>query len=215
MDHLPTTDAPLARNRRTTCPQPMDHLPMTDGALVHNRWTTCPQVGSSLPAVESAIARSPIRTSLPPKPTLTRKQPPPYCPPHKWAVARRWLFWRRVPIGSRTHHSMTEVLDIDEPATWHEDFRELLYAQAMWSRICEKIGGDELAALRFYEQITCNPGHLRDPLARILRETAKKILESRYAFTMACHGCRVVDRTSYATSGIMPSDTKALIEMAR
>lgn len=109
---------------------------------------------------------------------------------------------------------MSEVLNIDEPESWIEDFSNLVFYDPTWSEVSEKIQNVEMDAINFYAQLDCDPKYLSDPLAQRLRHEASKILEEKYEYVLACHGCRINDVDSYRTHGIRLSEPDTLVQLA-
>jgi hypothetical protein len=104
-------------------------------------------------------------------------------------------------------------LDLDDPGTWDDAFRRLVYGADTWRSVLDRLEDDD--GMDFLSQLTCRPGCLRDDLASRLRSAGLKILLDSYDNVIGYHGCRLAQHSTYRQHGILPSNTALLIEYAR
>jgi hypothetical protein len=107
---------------------------------------------------------------------------------------------------------ISRLLDPDLESTWSDI--EAAVNEA-WQEINIKFDLGEEQGKQFLNQLTCVNEFLADNLARSLRQKGREILYTRYSHVAGYHGCRPIDRTSYKTKGILPSNTNAVISQAR
>ena len=104
----------------------------------------------------------------------------------------------------------TALLDLDDPATWHHDLHDLVYAPGTW----EILLADFQGPCSLYSEIGNLPQNIRSPIARLLRDQCENTLRTHYTHVTVYHACRTTDPNQYLQNGILTSSRERLIPKA-
>ena len=103
------------------------------------------------------------------------------------------------------------ILDLDEPGTWNESLRQVVYDDSTWPVLLT----DYHAKGEKYQQLHHEPSDVSDPFVRTLRNRCENLVRTCYTHVAAYHACCTDDPARYHKHGILTSSHERLTGNAK
>ena len=106
--------------------------------------------------------------------------------------------------------SMT--LDLDDRSTYADEYKQILYAEDVWSLLEEDFNGRPSILL---QELLSDPADIRDPFIKDLHAKCDAVFRENYSNVITYHACRILDPEEYFKVGLLTSSRERLIAKAR
>jgi len=104
------------------------------------------------------------------------------------------------------------TLDLDDRSTYVDEYKQILYAEDVWSILEEDFHSK---FQRILQELYNAPADIRDPFIKDLYTKCDVVFRKRYSHVIAYHACRILDPGEYFKAGLLTSTRERLIAKAR
>ncbi len=102
-------------------------------------------------------------------------------------------------------------LNLDDPSTWSDELRKLVYTDQTWAILINDYNG----SCEKFQELDFSPESLADPIVCSLRNQCEEIIRRQYETFSVFHASRTEHPNDYLKLGILTSSEERLTAQAR